>query len=114
MINRLESWLIEEYRNIIMNKFGISITGDKIDTMCLRIEKYARECGLSHNELLTYLKHGNLNHLEGFAVAITVNVTSFFRERGHFDYIIGNWNEVINNNPRIKQKIGRASCRVRV
>ena len=114
MINRLESWLIEEYQKIIRNKFGISITNDKTDTMCLRIEKYVRECGLSHSELLTCLKHGNLNHLEGFAAAITINVTNFFREKGHFDFIVDNWNQIIDNNPRIKQtgeiRVWSAGC----
>jgi chemotaxis protein methyltransferase CheR len=110
----MESWLIEEYRYTIRNKFGISITGDKTDTMCLRIDKYARECGLSYTDLLTNLKHGNLEYLEGFATAITVNVTSFFRERGHFDFIIENWNQILSNNPRIKQtgeiRVWSAGC----
>jgi len=114
LINRLESWLIEEYRHIIMNRFGISITSDKTDTMCLRIDKYARECGLSYADLLTSLKHGNLNHLDGFATAITINVTSFFRESGHFDFIIENWNQITSNNPRIKQtgeiRVWSAGC----
>lgn len=114
MINRMEAWLIEEYRNIIRHKFGISISSDKADAMCLRIDKYARECDMSYADLLVSLKHGNLKYLEGFATAITINVTSFFREQGHFDFIVGNWNQIISNNPRIKQtgeiRVWSAGC----
>jgi chemotaxis protein methyltransferase CheR len=76
-------------RSIVYDKSGISINESKVALVAARIGKRLRELQLSsEKKYLDYiLADGNEGEIVHFLDVISTNVTSFFREESHFDFL---------------------------
>ena len=75
-------------KNLVADQTGIHLTDAKKDLVYGRLSKRIRKLGLSSFlEYIEYVKHDHEEELINFINAITTNLTSFFRENHHFDYL---------------------------
>lgn len=75
-------------RQLISTYTGISLSEHKRDLVYGRLSKRLRAHGLTRfRDYCSLLKDDPDNELELFINAITTNLTSFFRERHHFEFI---------------------------
>jgi len=92
---------------------GIQVPDERFDMFYSRLSKRVRKLGLSNfKEYCQYLTHHSDNEFTEFINAITTNLTAFFRENHHFEYlrdvVIP---EVILRNKASRQiKIWSAGC----
>ncbi len=77
------------FRDIIYDQCGISLRQDKIALVSARVGKRMRKLQLTSHEhyLRCLLEDSSGAELSLFIDAISTNVTSFFRERDHFDFL---------------------------
>lgn len=73
----------------ISNQYsGILVPDDKFDMFYSRLSKRVRMLGFtSFNQYCHYLKNNPDDEFTEFINAVTTNLTSFFRENHHFDYL---------------------------
>lgn len=77
-----------QLRKLIAQVTGISISDTKRELVYGRLARRLRALNLSSfDAYLSMLNTDNSVELEHFTNAITTNLTSFFRERHHFDYL---------------------------
>lgn len=70
---------------------GILVPDDKFDMFYSRLSKRLRALGLTtFKEYCQLLKSQPEDEFTEFINAITTNLTSFFREKHHFDYVVKN------------------------
>jgi chemotaxis protein methyltransferase CheR len=75
-------------RTISNQHSGILVPDDKFDMFYSRLSKRLRILGLTNfKEYCRYLKTHPDEEFTEFINAITTNLTSFFREKHHFDYL---------------------------
>ena len=77
------------YLRKVANEYsGITVSDDKYDMYYARISKRIRTLGLTtFKEYCDYLKNNHNKEFTNFINSITTNLTSFFRENYHFDYM---------------------------
>jgi len=74
--------------NLVGLNTGINLTEDKRELVYGRVAKRLRLLGLhSFSDYCMLLRQDNTEEIEHFINAITTNVTSFFREAHHFEYL---------------------------
>ena len=74
-------------RDLIRERVGISLTDKKRDLVYSRIARRLRALGLSEfSGYLDFLEQHE-DEAQDFINALTTNLTSFFREAHHFDYL---------------------------
>ncbi len=67
---------------------GINLSSSKRELIYGRLARRLRELGLkSYKQYCDRLKDGDEEELTNFINAITTNVTSFFRENHHFEFL---------------------------
>ncbi|MDD5581262.1 MAG: protein-glutamate O-methyltransferase [Methylobacter sp.] len=67
---------------------GIQVPDERFDMFYSRLSKRVRKLGFSNfKEYCRYLENYPDEEFTEFINAITTNLTSFFRENGHFDYL---------------------------
>jgi chemotaxis protein methyltransferase CheR len=67
---------------------GISLSDDKKDNVYSRLSRRLRALGLdSFCDYCRMIEDGHLEELEQFTNALTTNLTGFFREAHHFEYL---------------------------
>jgi chemotaxis protein methyltransferase CheR len=67
---------------------GIQVPDERFDMFYSRLSKRVRKLGLNDfKEYCAYLKNNHGDEFTEFINAITTNLTSFFREQHHFDYL---------------------------
>lgn len=78
-----------KFRGFIYDKYGIFFSDIKSDILGNKLNKLmAKNSYSSYDEYFLDLQQGNdPSLLDEFANTITVNYTSFFREKEHFDFI---------------------------
>lgn len=77
-------------RNLVATHTGISLSDAKRDLVYGRLSRRLRQLGLLRfDEYCRLLDEGDGNELDNFVNAITTNLTSFFREPHHFEYMTG-------------------------
>ncbi|WP_200881840.1 CheR family methyltransferase [Nitrincola sp. A-D6] len=77
----------ERIRDLIRERVGISLTDKKRDLVYSRIARRLRALGLSEfSGYLDFLEQHE-DEAQDFINALTTNLTSFFRESHHFDYL---------------------------
>jgi len=92
---------------------GIQVPDERFDMFYSRLSKRVRKLGLSNfKEYCHYLTDHSEHEFTEFINAITTNLTAFFRENHHFDYlrdiVIP---EVLNRNKSSRQiKVWSAGC----
>ena len=70
---------------------GISLTSSKRELVYGRLAKRLRALGIkTFKQYCIQLEEGNADEFRHFINAITTNVTSFFRENHHFDFLAKN------------------------
>ncbi|BCG64557.1 MAG: chemotaxis protein methyltransferase CheR [Methyloprofundus sp.] len=78
----------EELRQISNSHSGIIVTDDKFDMFYSRLSKRIRMLGLPNfKAYCQYLKENEAIEFTDFINAITTNLTAFFRENHHFEYV---------------------------
>lgn len=74
--------------DVIADRTGIVLSEAKHDMVYSRLARRLRELGLTEfSDYIALLKAGNEDELLAFTNAITTNLTSFFREKHHFDFL---------------------------
>lgn len=88
-VTELSPSLFKQFSAIVYDRSGILLRPGKEALVNARIGKRLRALGLDdQDEYLAYLTQiGNEEELVQFIDAITTNVTSFFREADHFDFL---------------------------
>lgn len=77
----------ERIRLLIRSRVGIALSDKKRDLVYSRIARRLRSLGLrTFSDYLDYLAQEQ-NEMQDFINALTTNLTSFFREAHHFDYL---------------------------
>lgn len=67
---------------------GIQVPDERFDMFYSRLVKRVRKLGLNNfSEYCDYLVNNHADEFINFINAITTNLTSFFREKHHFDYL---------------------------
>lgn len=75
-------------RKLIADKTGITLSDAKRDMVYSRLSRRLRKLKIdSFDRYCELLQEGNEDELVQFINAITTNLTSFFRENHHFDYL---------------------------
>jgi len=75
-------------RKVANDYSGITVSDDKYDMYYARIAKRVRKLGLSNfADYCSYLKKNHDKEFTDFINSITTNLTSFFRENYHFEYL---------------------------
>jgi len=75
-------------RKISNSHSGIIVTDDKFDMFYSRLAKRIRMLGLaSFKEYCEYLQANEASEFTEFINAITTNLTAFFRENHHFEFV---------------------------
>ncbi len=75
-------------QELVAERTGIVLTDIKRTMVYSRIARRIRQCGVSDfAEYCDLLKSGDESELISFTNAITTNLTSFFREPHHFEYL---------------------------
>ncbi len=94
---------------------GISLSSSKRELIYGRLARRLRELGLkSYKQYCERLKEGDEEELTHFINAITTNVTSFFRENHHFEFLEQNLlPDLINHQDDVKKprlRLWSAGC----
>lgn len=75
-------------RQLVGEKTGIVLSDSKKELVYSRISRRLRDLGLvKFSDYRKMLSEGHAEELEQFTNAITTNLTSFFREKHHFEYL---------------------------
>jgi len=75
-------------QNLVAERTGIVLNDIKRTMVYSRIARRIRQCGVKDfSEYCDLLKAGDESELISFTNAITTNLTSFFREEHHFEYL---------------------------
>jgi chemotaxis protein methyltransferase CheR len=79
---------LDEISRVVKRVTGINLTSDKRDLIKSRLGNRLRALGFkTYAEYLDYLYQKNSGEFEFLVDALTTNVTSFFRESSHFDFL---------------------------
>lgn len=92
---------------------GILVPDDKFDMFYSRLSRRLRHLGLaSFKQYCLHLQHHRDQEFTEFINALTTNLTSFFREKHHFDYLATTLiPELLQANRHTRQiKIWSAGC----
>ena len=99
----------EEIRAVIKDMTGISMSAAKRQLIYRRLQTRLKATGIkSFKAYLELLKTGDPAEQEAFSNAVTTNLTSFFREDHHFEFLA---KTII---PEIVAKRGNGSRRLRI
>lgn len=100
-------------RKISNQHSGILVPDDKFDMFYSRLSKRVRRLGLANfKEYCHYLDTHSEQEFTEFINAVTTNLTSFFRERHHFEYLENTLiPELLKKNSRSKKiRVWSAGC----
>ncbi len=101
----------EHIRDLVGERTGIVLSDHKIDMVYGRLSRRLRQLGIrKFTEYLSRLRDDEQELVE-FTNALTTNLTSFFREPHHFDYLrTTGLQTLIKNRPNKKLRIWSAGC----
>ena len=84
----IDAFLLENYRSLANEKFGIFFKGAKVDVLKMKLAKMAGMHGLELGSFFNLLSSNNPAAIDLFLKEITVGHTYFFREREHFKILL--------------------------
>ena len=101
----------EHIRDIVGDRTGIVLSDHKIDMVYGRLSRRLRQLGIKKfAEYLSRLSDDDQELIE-FTNALTTNLTSFFREPHHFEYLKQTClPQILKNRPDKKLRIWSAGC----
>jgi chemotaxis protein methyltransferase CheR len=95
--------------NIVKEKTGIKLAENKRNMVYSRLARRLRDLNIpSFEEYLDFMQ-GDKGEIENFTNAITTNLTSFFREKHHFDHLKIHLQALVKSNP-LSKRIRIWSC----
>ncbi len=99
-------------RQFVSKHTGISLSEHKRDLVYGRLSRRLRSLGLEgFNEYCALLKDNPESELEQFSNAITTNLTSFFREKHHFEFLAETLlPQLLSNTSKPRLRIWSAGC----
>ena len=99
-------------QTLVAERTGIVLTEIKRTMVYSRIARRIRHCGIAtFEEYCQLLKAGDESELISFTNAITTNLTSFFREPHHFEYLANTVLPELEKNKKDKRiRIWSAGC----
>lgn len=99
-------------QTLVAERTGIVLSDIKRTMVYSRIARRIRQCGVSDfAEYCNLLKAGDESELVSFTNAITTNLTSFFREPHHFEYLAKTvLPELEKNKTNKRLRIWSAGC----
>ncbi len=103
-------------RDLVAERTGIMLSENKRDLVYGRLSRRLRELGLScFRDYCSLLEKGESEEMVQFVNAITTNLTSFFREDHHFEYLgktllPGLMQKKLKNNLPRRLRIWSAGC----
>ena len=102
----------DSLRELVYELTGISMSDHKKDLLYGRLTRRLRVLRLdSFDDYYKLLKNNPGNELQNFINAVTTNLTSFFREKHHFDYLRDKViPEKINDNSLRGMRVWSAGC----
>ena len=78
----------KEIRQVIKDLTGISMSETKRQLIYRRVSSRLKAANVeSFSEYMDLLRQGDAIEIEEFSNAVTTNLTSFFREKHHFEYL---------------------------
>lgn len=78
----------DRIRSLVRRHAGISLSDAKKDMVYSRLSRRLRKLGLrSFNDYCGIIESGDPDEIVNFTNSITTNLTSFFRENHHFQYL---------------------------
>lgn len=78
----------QRVKKLVLEHTGICLSDIKHDMMYSRLAKRLRSLHLdSFSDYIDLIESGNDKELGNFTNSVTTNLTSFFREQHHFDYL---------------------------
>jgi chemotaxis protein methyltransferase CheR len=85
---KLSEQQFERVRELVQRHLGIALVGSKRELVYGRLGRRLRLLRLtSFDDYLARIEAGDPEELEQFCNAITTNLTAFFREQHHFDFL---------------------------
>lgn len=102
----------EKLRRLVGEQTGISLGDQKRDLLYGRLTRRLRVLGLSNfDEYCNLLEQSPEVELQNFINAVTTNLTSFFREQHHFDYLENDWIPALKESGQLQgARIWSAGC----
>ncbi len=102
----------EYIRKLVSERTGIVLGDHKTDLVYSRISRRLRQLKLSSfNDYLAIIEKGDDTELVEFTNALTTNLTAFFREPHHFDYLAETLlPDLLRNKQDKKLRIWSAGC----
>ena len=97
---------------LVFEHVGISLSESKCELVYGRLVHRLRKLGLEgFDDYLALITSGDVAELEEFTNALTTNLTSFFREGHHFDYLANTLlPEIAAETPSRRLRIWSAGC----
>lgn len=87
-VREIDDRVFEHYKSLIYHLAGIVLTDDNRSMVEGRIQGRMRTLGLGNaSEYLQYVNSNLEKEQEHLINALTTNMTAFFREKHHFDYL---------------------------
>ena len=85
----METATFEAFRTIVYDRSGITISANKVSLMAARVGKRMRELGIAeHAEYLDMVQCDNADEeIVHLLDVVSTNVTSFYREANHFEFL---------------------------
>ncbi len=102
----------EFIRDLVGERTGIVLSDHKVDLVYGRLSRRLRTLKIQKfSDYLDLLQSGNDEELVEFTNALTTNLTSFFRESHHFDFLRGTaLPTIMRNRPNKRLRIWSAGC----
>lgn len=85
----MKSSTFDGFKSLIYDRCGISLGENKKALLTSRIARHMRRLGIdTHEEYLQHVMHdGSGTEIQNLLDAISTNVTSFYREKAHFEIL---------------------------
>ncbi len=97
---------LERLRKLIYQHTGIHMAENKRDLIYGRLTRRLRALDLKNfNDYCRFLEEGDPEELEAFRNAVTTNLTAFFREAHHFDYLAGKLLPRLMHEKRMERRL---------
>lgn len=102
----------EFIRDMVGERTGIVLSDHKVDMVYGRLARRLRQLNLkSFRDYLTRLEQDDDQELVEFTNALTTNLTAFFREPHHFDFLVKTGiPELVKHRPNKRLRIWSAGC----
>ena len=98
-------------QKLIYDKTGIVIGDHKREMICRRLAKRMRDLNIDIiTDYCNILKSDNDAEMNNFINAVTTNLTSFFRENHHFEFLKNDFYQTFSQSKKNKLRVWSSAC----